>query len=152
MRNTMLLDLAMATAAPMAMIKGKQWYDRRKAAKAAANMPHYNPVNVAQPGTSGVFRPGVNPTMGRAPLVGPTMPPSGIGPMMPASAAGAAGAIPAAVAPAAKAGIGSKLLGAGKGIFRNAGVLGTLLHVLGSFIMTFLGIVTMIYLQNKGTL
>lgn len=125
MRNTLLLDLAMATAAPLAMVKGKQWYDRRKAAKAAANMPHYNPVNVAQPGTSGVFRPGVNPTMGRAPLVGPTMPPTGIGPMMPASAAGAAGAIPAAVAPAAKAGIGSKLLGAGKGVFRNAGLLGT---------------------------
>jgi len=30
--------------------------------------------------------------------------------------------------------------------------IATLLHVIGSFIMTFLGMATMIYLQNKGTL
>lgn len=121
MASTLMLDLAAATALPLAAMKGKQLWDARKAARAAQNTPRYNPINPTAGG--GVFRPGVNPTFGRAPMVGPQMP-TGIAPT-----AGASG-IPAhlatnAVAPAASRGIGSRLMGAGKGIFRNAGILGT---------------------------
>lgn len=121
MASTLMLDLAAATALPLAAMKGKQLWDARKAARATQNGPRYNPVNPASGG--GVFRPGVNPTFGRAPMVGPQMP-TGIAPTA------AASGIPAhlatnAVAPAASRGIGSRLMGAGKGIFRNAGILGT---------------------------
>lgn len=121
MASTLMLDLAAATALPLAAMKGKQMWDARKAARAAQNAPRYNPINPAAGGS--VFRPGVNPTFGRAPMVGPHMP-AGIAPTV------AASGIPAhlatnAVAPAAQRGIGSRLAGAGKGIFRNAGILGT---------------------------
>lgn len=121
MASTLMLDLAAATALPLAAMKGKQMWDARKAARAAQNAPRYNPINPAAGGS--VFRPGVNPTFGRAPMVGPHMP-AGIAPTV------ATSGIPAhlatnAVAPAASRGIGSRLMGAGKGIFRNAGILGT---------------------------
>lgn len=110
-RNTLLLELGMATAAPWAIGKGKQLLDARKAAKmgvpAHAPTP-LSPVTAKAPTTGHVFTP-VNKH---------TVAPKATVPTGPAAVA--------ATAPkAAGGGIMSKAAGMGKGLFRNAGLIGT---------------------------
>lgn len=98
-RNTLMLELGMATAAPWLVGKGKEWLDKRRGARTSApTQPHFQPANATP--HANVMRPaGQVPTTPRVPTPSPTLAP--------------------------RAGIGGRLAGAGKGLFRNAGILGT---------------------------
>jgi hypothetical protein len=130
-RNTLLLELGMVTAAPWAIGKGKQWLDRRRALKGPQYSPAVtNPTNRLAPPSSvlnAANRVGVAPVQPAvvsnaanrlaAPGAASAKPITAINGIVPGSTA-----VPAA---AAGKGIGSKVLGAGKSIFRHAGILGT---------------------------
>lgn len=116
--STLALELALATVLPAAIGKGKSVYDKYRLKKTGGLVgPHrpviggglagqvYNPAHGRVPG-AGVAMPGQKLTTTPKPLVGP----------MRASLAPAAAAAP---------GMGGRLAGLGKGIFRNAGLLGT---------------------------
>lgn len=112
-RNTLLMELGLATAAPWAIGKGKQLLDARKARKLGipAHSPTpYSPMAPTRPGVGSVYTPVGKGVM--APKVGA---PGGIN----------LGAAPTGAQVAAKGGLLSKAGGMGKSVFRNAGLLGT---------------------------
>ena len=114
-RNTLLLELGMATAAPWAIGKGKELLDARKARKLGipAHSPTpYSPVSPMRPGAGSVYTPvpkGMSLPKAGVPS-GISIPPAGATAPTPAPRAG---------------GIMAGAKGLGKGIFRNAGLLGT---------------------------
>lgn len=122
-RNTLMLELGMATAAPWAIGKGKQLLDARKARKLGipAHSPTpYSPVPAARPGAGITYSP-VQRGMMAPKLAGPngvglTPNPAAMGPHLPAGGA---------VAPAGNRSMLSRAGGLGKSVFRNAGLLGT---------------------------